>query len=58
MAITSLAAVMSKRSSRTCPLAGPPLPMVMLRSARSFMSMTRGHEILDGSSLQALPCLR
>ena len=41
MAITSEAGVMLKPSWRGMPLAVPPSPMVMLRSARSFMSITR-----------------
>src|ERR1041385_4365381 len=41
IAITSLAAVMSKPVSRGTPSVRPPSPMTMSRSARSFMSTTR-----------------
>ena len=41
--MTSLAAVMSKPLSRGMPSERPPRPMMMSRSARSFMSTTRFH---------------
>ena len=50
IAITSLAAVMSKPLSRGMPSERPPNPMMMSRSARSFMSMTRFHVTCRGSS--------
>ena len=55
MAITSLATVISKPSSRGTPLALPPRPHTMLRSWRSFMSTTRFHVILRTSMFSWLP---
>ncbi len=55
MAITSLATVMSKPSSRGKPLAVPPSELTMERSARSFMSMTRRQAMRRASSPSALP---
>ena len=52
MAMTSLAGMMTQRSSRTTPLATPPSPITQSRSARSFMSMVRGHVMRRGSILQ------
>ena len=49
IAITSLAGVMLKPSCRGMPLPVPPSPMVMSRSARSFMSITRFHAMVRGS---------
>ncbi len=51
MAITSLAGVMLKPSCRGTPLPVPPRPMVMSRSARSFMSITRFQAMVRGSML-------
>ena len=50
MAMISLAAVMSKRSSRGVPLALPPSPTMHLRRKRSFMSSARPHVTWRGSS--------
>ena len=51
------AAVMSKRSCRTCPLAGPPNPMTTSRNERSFKSTTRGQNTRLVSMLHVFPCL-
>ena len=56
MAITSEATVISKPLSRGTPLALPPRPMITLRRARSFRSMTRRQTILLGSRFSSLPC--
>ena len=55
IAMTSLAGMITHRSSRTTPLATPPSPITQSRSARSFMSMVRGHVIRRGSILSELP---
>ncbi len=55
IAITSLAAVMSKPLSRGMPSERPPSPMMMSRSARSFMSITRFQVTRRGSSRDGLP---
>ena len=56
--MTSLAGMMTHRSSRTTPLAVPPRPITAWRSARSFMSMVRGQVIRRVSMLSGLPCCR
>ncbi len=48
--MTSLAAVMSKPSSRGTPMALPPRPITVRRRKRSFMSSTRRNVICRGSS--------
>ena len=53
IAMTSEATVMSKPSSRGKPLATPPSEPTMLRSARSFMSMTR-RQVMRRSSMPEL----
>ena len=55
-AMTSLATVMSKPSSRGVPLTLPPRPSTMNRSWRSFMSMQRFQVMRRGSMLSGLPC--
>ena len=54
-AITSLATVMTVSDSRTTPLSRPPRPMIVLRTARSLMSTTRGQVMLRRSMFSALP---
>ncbi len=49
MAITSEAAVISKPVSRGTPCLCPPSPTMVLRMARSFMSMTRRQSTRRGS---------
>src|ERR687895_1114909 len=56
IAITSEAAVMSKPDSRGYPFARPPWPIVIARSARSFMSRARFHATRSASILCGLPC--
>ncbi len=52
IAMTSLAAVMSKPDSRGIPpWPGPPRPMTILRRARSFMSSARFQKTRPGSSV-------
>jgi hypothetical protein len=58
IAITSLAGMMTKRSSRAMPFATPPSPITHDRSARSFMSIVRGQVMRRGSMRSALPCWR
>ena len=54
-AITSLATVMSKPSSRGTPCILPPKPSTILRSCLSFISTQRCHVIRLGSILSAFP---
>ena len=56
--MTSLATVMSNLSSRGDPLAAPPRPLTMDRSARSFMSNARRQVTRRGSMPSALPQYR
>ena len=59
IAITSLAAVMSKPLSRgTPPCLRPPRPMTIFRRARSFMSSARFHRTVRGSSVVSSKCRR
>ena len=51
----SEATTMSKPLSRGAPCAGPPRPMTMSRSARSFMSITRFHDTRRASMFRAFP---
>src|SRR5438034_977002 len=55
IAITSLAAVMMKPSSRGTPCLGPPRPVTMFRSCRSFMSRHRGNRTRVGSMSISFP---
>jgi hypothetical protein len=55
IAITSLAAVMSKPVSRGTPSLRPPSPITTSRSARSFMSSTRFQSTRRESSPIGLP---
>src|SRR5262249_1657205 len=55
MAMTSEATVISKPSSRGKPLATPPSEELMLRRARSFMSMTRRQVTRRGSKPPPVP---
>src|SRR5439155_7188069 len=50
IAMTSLAAVMMKPSSRGTPCFGPPRPVTMFRSCRSFMSRHRGNRTREDRS--------
>jgi len=54
----SEAAVMTKPVRRLAPSRLPSISMLILRSARSFMSMARGHQMLAGSRLRSLPWKR
>ena len=54
-AMTSLATVMSKPSSRGTPFTRPPRPSVMKRSCLSFMSTARRQVMRRGSMLRLLP---
>ena len=56
MAITSLATVISKPSSRGVPFTLPPRPSTMKRSWRSFISMQRFQVMRRGSMFSGLPC--
>ena len=58
MAITSDAAVMSNPVWRVTPSILPPRPTMMLRSARSFTSMTRRQVMLCRSRPSSLPWCR
>jgi hypothetical protein len=53
--MTSEAATMSNPSSRGIPFAGPPRPIVISRSARSFASTTRFQVMRRTSIPSALP---
>ena len=53
--MTSEATVMSKPSSRENPLETPPSEETIERSARSFMSTTRRHEMRRVSRPSVLP---
>ena len=53
--MTSDAVVMSNRVCRGKPLATPPRLATMSRSARSFMSSTRGQNTRRASMPSALP---
>ena len=55
MAMTSLATTMSKPSSRGWPFTWPPRPTMVLRKARSFMSITRFQWMRVGSMSSSLP---
>ena len=55
-AMTSLATVMSKPSSRGTPCILPPRPSTILRSWRSFMSTQRFQVIFLTSMPSLLPC--
>ena len=55
-AITSLATVMSKPSSRGTPWALPPRPSTIWRSCRSFISTARFQVICLTSIPRVLPC--
>ena len=55
IAIISLAAVISKRSSCGTPLFTPPNPITIDRSDLSFMSITRCHSTLLGSISRSFP---
>src|SRR2546427_3341789 len=55
VAITSLAAVITNSSSRGTPCFGPPRPVTMLRSWRSFMSRHRGNKTRVGSMFSSFP---
>ena len=55
IAMISLAGVITNRSSRVGPLAVPPRPTTICRSARSFMSMVRGQLMRRLSIWSALP---
>src|SRR5205807_2620557 len=55
IAMTSLAAVMMKPSSRGTPCFGPPRPVTMFRSWRSFMSRHRGNRTRVGSMSISFP---
>ena len=52
------AAVMTNPVSRAGPFSRPPRPVAICRSARSFMSMARGHRISFGSIRSSLPKCR
>ena len=56
MAITSLATVISKPSSRGVPFTLPPRPSTMKRSWRSFISMQRFQVMRRESMFSGLPC--
>ena len=56
IAMTSLATVMSKPSSRGVPFTLPPRPSTIKRSWRSFMSMQRFQAMRRGSMFSGLPC--
>ena len=56
MAITSLATVISKPSSRGVPFTLPPRPSTMKRSWRSFISIQRFQVMRRGSMFSGLPC--
>ena len=58
IAMISEPGMMTKRSSRAGPPFTPPRPTTMLRSARSFMSMVRGHVMRRTSKPDALPWCR
>ena len=53
--MTSDATVITNWVSRGYPFSRPPSPMTISRSARSLMSMTRGHRTPWGSMPSALP---
>ena len=55
IAMISEAGVMTNRSSRVGPAFRPPSPTMMLRRARSFMSIVRGHVMRRVSRPSALP---
>ena len=54
----SLAGMMTQRSSRGTPSAAPPRPMIACRSARSFMSIVRGHVMRRASRPQRVALLQ
>ena len=58
IAMTSLAGMMTKCSSRGMPSPTPPRPMMQLRSARSFMSIVRGQVMRRGSMSERVALLQ
>ena len=55
IAMISEPGMMTNRSSRVGPAFRPPSPTMMLRRARSFMSMVRGQVMRRVSRASALP---
>ena len=55
IAITSEAAVISKPDCRTTPSSAPPMPITMLRKARSLTSSTRRQVIFFSERPNAFP---